>query len=578
MKTPFRQLFFGASFAVFFTLTLVALAQEPSVAPAAPVTPAAAPTVAPEKAVPPAATAATPAATTPAEPVPQVEPAKPVLRRLDTAPAAVEVEKTPVEKQDPVASDDVKPAKRPKRSPASHSGGGDDRVSVMGDTHVLSDEKIDGAAVGVMGDVLVDGEVLGDAVAVLGDNTINGTVNGSAVAVLGDINLGPKAKVGGDVVSVGGQVHREAGAQIGGHIVNKSAVGVPHFGPGMHTWWTNGLRLGRPLAIGPGLHWQWIFTVFMLVFYALLALVFPDGIRKCGEALVRRPVATIGASILSMLGLPVLFVLLLITIVGIPVALLFLPVGVVLGVMFGKASIYGLVGRAVSNDRLHPALAVLVGAVPFVLLLLVPVAGLMLWMLISLLGLGCVLTTLFASEKKPAPPTAPVPPMGVGAVPSWVQPAMAEVAPLAAAVPATGVSEAASTVKLPVLASASLPRAGFWIRLGALMIDLILVSAIFLPMGVGPGIFPLLACYGAVMWKLKGTTIGGIVCGLQVVRLDDRPLDWPTVVVRALGSFLSLIVAGLGFLWVVFDAEKQSWHDKIAGTTVVHATKRHSLV
>jgi len=68
------------------------------------------------------------------------------------------------------------------------------------------------------------------------------------------------------------------------------------------------------------------------------------------------------------------------------------------------------------------------------------------------------------------------------------------------------------------------------------------------------------------------------VCGLRVVRLDERELDWPTTVVRALGCFLSLAVAGLGFVWVVFDPERQSWHDKIAGTVVVRAPKGASLV
>ena len=87
-----------------------------------------------------------------------------------------------------------------------------------------------------------------------------------------------------------------------------------------------------------------------------------------------------------------------------------------------------------------------------------------------------------------------------------------------------------------------------------------------------------LAIYGAVMWKLKGTTIGGIVCGLKVVRVDNRELDWPTAVVRALACFLSLAVVGLGFIWVAIDEEKQSWHDKIAGTAVVVAPKGVSLV
>jgi uncharacterized RDD family membrane protein YckC len=87
-----------------------------------------------------------------------------------------------------------------------------------------------------------------------------------------------------------------------------------------------------------------------------------------------------------------------------------------------------------------------------------------------------------------------------------------------------------------------------------------------------------IAVYAAAMWKTKGTTIGGIICDLRVVRLDDRPLDWPTSIVRALGCFVSLIVAGLGFIWVAFDDQKQSWHDKIAGTTVVRLRKSNPLI
>jgi uncharacterized RDD family membrane protein YckC len=111
-----------------------------------------------------------------------------------------------------------------------------------------------------------------------------------------------------------------------------------------------------------------------------------------------------------------------------------------------------------------------------------------------------------------------------------------------------------------------------------LLIDLILIGIILGPLSAGHLILPGLAAYGAVMWKYKGTTIGGIVCGLRVVRLDDRPLDWQTTVVRALGCFLSLAVAGLGFVWVVFDSERQSWHDKIAGTVVVRPPRGASLV
>ena len=82
-----------------------------------------------------------------------------------------------------------------------------------------------------------------------------------------------------------------------------------------------------------------------------------------------------------------------------------------------------------------------------------------------------------------------------------------------------------------------------------------------------------LAIYGAMMWKLRGSTVGGIVFDLQVVRLDGREMDWSTAIVRALGCFLSLAVAGIGFLWIAFDPGKQAWHDKIAGTAVVRVPK-----
>lgn len=91
-------------------------------------------------------------------------------------------------------------------------------------------------------------------------------------------------------------------------------------------------------------------------------------------------------------------------------------------------------------------------------------------------------------------------------------------------------------------------------------------------------LLPALALYGALMWKLKGSTVGGIVCGLKVVRLDDRPIDWGTAIVRALSCFLSLFVMGFGFIWIVFDDQRQSWHDKIAGTVVVRAPRGESLV
>ncbi len=107
--------------------------------------------------------------------------------------------------------------------------------------------------------------------------------------------------------------------------------------------------------------------------------------------------------------------------------------------------------------------------------------------------------------------------------------------------------------------------------MGALAIDCVLVAILLdLLHASSDGLFLIvLASYGAIMWKVRGSTVGGLICNLEVVRSDGQPMDWGTALVRALGSFVSLVVVGLGFVWIAIDHEKRGWHDKIAGTIVV---------
>jgi RDD family len=141
---------------------------------------------------------------------------------------------------------------------------------------------------------------------------------------------------------------------------------------------------------------------------------------------------------------------------------------------------------------------------------------------------------------------------------------------------------AGATVPPPINGSAdalSLPRAGFWIRMLALLIDGVIVGVVFNVLDHHTRLqLVALAAYGAIMWKLKGTTVGGIVCNLKIVRVDGREIDWSTAIVRALGCFLSLVVVGLGFIWIAFDPGRQAWHDKIAGTAVVRVPQGVSLL
>jgi uncharacterized RDD family membrane protein YckC len=516
------------------------------------------------------------------------------LRRLDkpeTAAAAVEAQKA-----DP--SDDSAPEVKPVR----HRHAGDhnnDRVTIGSNNHITASETVAGDAVAVCGDLTVDGRVTGDAVAVCGDNTINGPVSGDAVAVLGDLKLGPKARVDGDIVCVAGTLERDPQAVVGGETVNPSFGGHVHAFAPMHVFLVHGFHSV----------WWWVLNLLILAFYALVALLFPKAIRSVGDNLTERPGMSILAAFLSVLALPVVFLILIVTVIGIPLAILLLPAFVAL-MMFGKASLYALLGRKITQDRLHIAIAVVVGGLICLVFFIIPYIGLMLSLLISLLMVGPCVTALFGARKPRTPPPPPVSPTAGTPAPPVPQAfngpavsALAAVAPMPSsvdgpvspmAIPPTPSAEGPSTpppiqaepprmvppqpaVPVGQPATASMPRAGFWIRTAALLIDLILIGVVlghFIPQAI-----PLiLAVYGACLWKYRGSTVGGIIFGLRVVRMDDRPIDWPTAIVRALACFLSLIAVGLGFIWVAFDPERQSWHDKIAGTTVVRPPKGVSLV
>jgi len=122
------------------------------------------------------------------------------------------------------------------------------------------------------------------------------------------------------------------------------------------------------------------------------------------------------------------------------------------------------------------------------------------------------------------------------------------------------------------------PRAGFWERMGAAFLDLVLVGILTALVGGMPQGLLVALAYFAGMWTWKGTTIGGIVLGLKVVRVDGQPLPWHVALVRSLAAAFSAFVIFLGFLWIAWDKEKQGWHDMIAGTVVLRLPRGMPLV
>src|SRR5215210_7623390 len=125
-------------------------------------------------------------------------------------------------------------------------------------------------------------------------------------------------------------------------------------------------------------------------------------------------------------------------------------------------------------------------------------------------------------------------------------------------------------------------KAGFWVRTFAYILDAIgvgIVSSILASMtGNGPSgttsngfSFLIGLAYFCYFWSAQGgsQTLGMRVLNLKVVRTDGSALTITQALIRYLGLFVSFICLAIGVIWVAFDADKQGWHDKIAGTYVV---------
>jgi uncharacterized RDD family membrane protein YckC len=70
-----------------------------------------------------------------------------------------------------------------------------------------------------------------------------------------------------------------------------------------------------------------------------------------------------------------------------------------------------------------------------------------------------------------------------------------------------------------------------------------------------------------------GQTVGKRLMRIRVV--DDntgRPIGRGRAGVRHLGRIVSALPLFLGYLWMLWDPQKQAWHDKLAGSVVVPAT------
>jgi uncharacterized RDD family membrane protein YckC len=143
----------------------------------------------------------------------------------------------------------------------------------------------------------------------------------------------------------------------------------------------------------------------------------------------------------------------------------------------------------------------------------------------------------------------------------------------------------------------ALEYAGFWVRLGANVIDIAIIAlflyAVYLIIleftnitifwilsyfATGCIIWFLVIVYFAGFWAWRGQTPGKMIMGIKIIRTDSSPITLSYSLYRFVGYIVCMFTLCIGFIWVAFDKRKQGLHDKIADTYVVKLPVRQVIL
>lgn len=236
-------------------------------------------------------------------------------------------------------------------------------------------------------------QVVDDVVVVGADTTIWGTVNDSVIVFNGNLQLKASAKVNGFVLVVGGQIQQEEGAFIADEIINLSFDKATQ----------NSLLIGGGLVIGTWLL-QLAISIVLIVLPVLTILILKKRIDPFVVHARQASGRLLVIGFFSSLILIALTVLLLVTIIGIPFAIVLL-IAVLLANIIGMAALSMIVGEKVQGmfGRSNWVIS-LTGSILLVSLMNIPLVGVILYVGILVFSIGILTLWILGKTKKGSRP------------------------------------------------------------------------------------------------------------------------------------------------------------------------------
>ena len=264
-----------------------------------------------------------------------------------------------------------------------------DHVVITGGA-IVSRGETAGDVVVIDGPVSIAGRATGDVVSVSGPVRVTGRIDGDLIAVSDRASLGSTARVGGDLRYGDERPAIARGARVGG------TVSKEDFDDALEGWgWISWVA------------WWLAVSVSTLIVGALLVWLAPAALYAAERAVRERLGATIGFGIAIAIGVPLLAVLALVTLVGIPfgVALLLAAIPVLVVAYVTSAWILGR--RVLRNRSTSPWAALLAGWAILRAAALVPVVGGLVGLAATVLGLGALAVALWRGGRSGASRATP---------------------------------------------------------------------------------------------------------------------------------------------------------------------------
>lgn len=253
-------------------------------------------------------------------------------------------------------------------------------VTVAGGSITVTDSaRINGSIVSAGGNINLFGPIGKNAVIGAGNLTIGDRVDGDVSAGVGEIKLTSNASITGDLLYYSKtKAQIQQGAEVGGKISHK----IPP-------------EVGPPTEIlGAGIVLYLIFEVLSALVVGLILLRFyPNFVDKIVDIIQVKSLNSLGVGFLGAIAIPVIFLILMITIIGIPLGVVII-LSYCIYLYLTKIFISLFVGRSILKyfgTSLRSGWALLIGLVIYVLLTAIPLIGGVIYILSLLLGFGALL-------------------------------------------------------------------------------------------------------------------------------------------------------------------------------------------